>query len=350
MEINGIDLAGLAELVKLLPRPMAWPEFKALILPAFTRPLVCGQYEGKVRRVLEQVEALDLAGDGGPGRRIATTADLSPALVLKFVESMPASWSPLTARDRLAVLRRLCRLAVDYRVLAVDPFAIRPIRKIIRVGRPRDRRALSRDELLRMHAVLSADVERTKGWRRWRARRLMVAFSLVALAGLRRNEMLLLHAEDVDLEARVIRLTPRAALGKGLKTEESAKPVGMPLALVEVLRPWLERHRLEAPAGYPIDPGCPWMVPNCRRAGPWTGGRQDLTPLGRLQEAGRRAGVPDVTWRALRRSLATLMEFRGAGEAAIQRQLRHVEPETSREHYRLADERNIAEVMRDVSF
>jgi integrase len=347
--IDAIDLTGLAELLKLLPQPMPWGNFKELVLPAFTAPLVCASYAARVRQVIGQVEALNLAGDGEPERHIASTADLTPLLVSRFVAALPPGWSPFTVRDRLMCLSRLCELAVEARCLMVNPFHFRPIRRIVRVGKPRDQRALSRDEVRRMFEVLRGDVERSKGWRQWKARRLLAAFALVALTGIRRNELLLMHVADVDMEARVIRLVGRAPFGKGLKTEGSAKPVGMPLALVPIVGDWLE-HRLEAPAGYPIDAACPWMIPNCRRTGPWTGGRQDLTPLGRLQAVGRRAGVPDVTWRALRRSLATRMEHCGAGGSMIQRQLRHSDPETTRRHYIKADEAAIAEAMRDVDF
>ena len=336
-------------MLDFIPRPIAWDRFKAEILPAFSANVVSVNHRKKVLRVVGEIEAIDLSGPGEPPRRIGSTADLSLDLVARYIAARPAGESPYTLRDRLMVVQHLCNLAVQFRWLAVSPFAVRPIRRLVRVGEPRDKRALSRDELRRLFDVLKGDVERKRGWALWRARRLYAAAAIVAYTGIRRNELLLLHVSDVDLDARVIQLVPRAPKGMGLKTPGSAKPVGMPSALVPIVRDWLA-HRLDAPRGVDIDIFCPWMVPNCRRSGPWLSGRRELTPLGRLQAAGSRAGVPDVTWQALRRSLATLMEFTGAGEAMIQRQLRHSDPSVTRKHYRRADERNIADVMRDVSF
>lgn len=345
----GPEATRLRELLQLLPRPIAWAEFKAQILPGFEPPLVSRQHGLKVKRCLGELEALDLADDGEPTRHIETTADLSPKLVSRLVASRPPCESPYTLRDRLSFLQSLCRLAVEYRCLAVSPFAIRPIRRIVRVGKPRDKRALSREEIRRLFDVLRGDVASKKGWALWRARRLLVAVSIAIYTGLRRNELLTLNTADLDLDARVIRLKARGDRGMGLKTEGSAQPVGMPIALIPIVRDWLA-HRLDGPAGFPVPDDCPWLIPNCRRTGPWLNGHASICPLGRLKAVALRAGIQDVNWQMLRRTLATQLESFGAGEAGIQRQLRHSDPKVSQEHYRKADERNIADLMRDVVF
>lgn len=345
----GSDTAGLADLLKLLPRPQHWPKFRALIMPAFQPPLVSRQYGVKVKRFLGELETLNLADDGEPPRHIETTADLGPRLVSRLVQSRPAGESPYTLRDRLALLQRVCRLAVDYRCLAVSPFTTTPIRRIVRVGKPRDKRALSREEVRRLFQVLRHDVATKRGWALFRARRLLAAVAVAVYTGLRRNELLLLHVADVDLDARVIRLQARGNRGMGLKTEGSGQPVGMPLALVPIVRDWLA-HRLDGPTGFPVPEDCPWMIPNVRRTGPWLHARAAICPLGRLKVVARRAGIDDINWQMLRRTLSTHLEFFGAGEAGIQRQLRHSDPKVSQEHYRKADEANIADLMRDVSF
>ena len=151
------------------------------------------------------------------------------------------------------------------------------------------------------------------GWAGWKARRLLVAFSVAIYTGLRMRELFTLQISDIDLDAYIIRLTPRGAHGKGLKSDGSAKPVGMPTALVPILESWLS-HRLDHPAGMTIDLKCPWLIPTCSRKGPWTTGRSKARPLGRLKAIARRAGIPDsVNWQMCRRSLATAMEGSGAG-------------------------------------
>ena len=148
-------------------------------------------------------------------------------------------------------LQTLCNRALSRRFLAVNPFASHPVRKLVRVGRPKDKRALSLEEIRRLFAVFHSDVERKKGWAGWKARRLLAAFSIAIYTGLSRKELFTLQVSDIDLERRVIRLTPREPPRHGTEVRgSSAKPVGMPTALVPILESWID-HQARCPAGYP---------------------------------------------------------------------------------------------------
>lgn len=344
------DLADLvSEMVKLLPRPEPWAQFKAEILPSFSPPMTCKNYLTRTMALIGQIEALDLADEGEPTRYIETTGDLTPNLVRRFVQSREGSGeSPFTLRSRLTLLRRICRLAVRFRYLPIDPFDLTPIRQIVRVGKPRNKRALTRDEVGRLFEVLRADVASKRGWAGWKARRLLLMTSLALGTGIRKMELLCLHVADVDLEARVIRLVPRGPRGRGFKSEGSAKPVGLPPAVVPIVREWLE-HRLSGPAGVAL-PECPWMVPNVSRTGPWLHGRVGCRPLCRLQAAGRRAGIADLSWHCLRRTTATMLEGLGVGRSMIQRILRHADVTVTTDFYIKADEAAIAEAVKDIEF
>jgi integrase len=339
----------LSDLLALLPHPIPWEQFKAEILPSWTPPLVSPQRSQDVKRVIREIETINLAADGAEPRCIDSTADLSATLLARYVASRPAGESPYTLRCRLTTLQTICNRALARRYLAISPFAETRIRQIVRVGKPRRKRALSLEETRRLLLILHQDVERRVGWQKWKSRRLLVAVVVALHAGLRRTELLTLRVADLDLSARVIRLVPRGLRGQGLKTEASAKPVGMPLALIPLIQEWLD-HRLDAPAGWPIDPACPWLIPTCSRRGPWLHGKAKGRPLGRLKAVGRRAGAPDVTWQMLRRTCATMMEAAGAGRSQIQRQLRHTTPETTEVYYIQADETNIAAAVRDLTF
>jgi integrase/recombinase XerC len=347
MDIAPDDLAAL---LALLPRPMAWKDFLAEVLPAFQTPLVSANYAARVKTLVGQIESIDLADAGAPPRYLATTADLSVKLVGRLIEARSGTGeSPYTLRGRLAILQRLCRLAVRRRVLALDPFDLRPMKSVVRVGRPRVKRTLNREEIGRLFEVLRGDVASRRGWALFAARRLLAMVATALGTGIRRNELLTLQVDDLDLDRRILRLVPRAAAGKGLKTEASGQPVGMPEALVPIIREWLE-HRLDAPEGFPIDRACPWLFPKLDRSGPWLNGRTPTNPLGRLKAAGARAGLDNLTWHCLRRSMATLMEHFGAGRSSIQRQLRHTDVETTSNHYLASDEANIAAAVKDIRF
>jgi integrase len=341
---------GLLELAALQVAPQPWAEFKRDILPGFTYPMTSKSHATKIRQTIRCLELLNLADEGEEPRGIRDTFDLNLVTVARYVAAIPPGQSPWTIKAQLQILSTLASTAVKARRLAVNPFDIRPIGKIVRLGPPEDKRALSRDELHRLMELLKSDTETRTGWALWRAWRLYVVAAIAVYCGLRRTELLTLHVVDVDLDARVIRLMGRGPNGKGLKSKGSAQPVGIPDALAPILSTWLSTWRLAAPKGFAIDPECPWLIPTCNRKSPWISGHTTGKALGRLQAAGKRAGIPDLTFHMLRRTLATQLEEHGVGGAMIQRILRHASSQTTERHYRRADERNIADAVKELEF
>jgi integrase len=340
--------ASLALIADAAPKPVPWDRFLLEVLPDFSPPFVSPGRAGDVRRVIRELGVINLAAEGQAPRFIETTYDLNTILIGRYIASRPRE-SPFTLRCRLMTIKTVINRALARGYLVLSPFADHPIRRLVRTGKPQNKRALTPDEVRRLFEVLRADVQRKKGWAGWKARRLLAAVAVAIGTGIRRNELLTLHVEDVDLEARVIRLEPRGPRGMGLKSEGSSKPVGMPVALVPIVREWLE-WRLAGPAGFPIDADCRFLIPTCSRLGPWLHGTTSKRPNGRLKAAGRRAGIPDICWQLLRRTLATLMERSGAGRSQIQRQLRHSDAEVTEAHYIKQDEDGIAEAVQDVWF
>ena len=279
------------------------------------------------------------------GLEVKTTADLTPALVARYVESRPPGQSPRTLHGMLRVLRALCNQAVITGYLRVSPFALRRVSQWVgRLGPPTEKKHYSRDEIRRALTLMAQDVSTTAGWSQWRARRLYALTATVAYTGLRGvSEAQFLHAADIHLKERFIGLTDRGRDGgHRLKTDGSEQPVPIPDALVPILMDWLE-HRLDRPADRPIPVDCPWLFPNITGSSNWKGGCPGTKPLDRLQDVAKRAGVEGLTFLSLRHSWATHAEYHGYGPALIQRVLRHTTEQTAAKWYRHADLPNLIE-------
>jgi integrase len=326
-------------------KAITWERFKAEVLATWAPPAVSQAHAKHIARTCREIEALDLAAEGEPPRSIATTADLTTGLVARYRAGMPARYSPFTVKQKLAILQALCGFAEANRWVAISPFRLRRMAKWVRTGKPVNKRAASLEEIRRLLDVMRRDIEEREGWGQWRARRIYALTALIAYTGLRKMEALLLHVADLDFGAGMVRLTTRSAT----KTEGSAQPVPMPPALLPILRDWLD-HRMDRPKGYKIPASCDWLFPTNDRRSAWVSGSLESRALARLKVAGQRAGVPDITFHMLRRSLATHLEHFGAGPAMIQRVLRHSDPQVTETHYRRADETNMRDAVKDVEF
>jgi hypothetical protein len=181
--------------------------------------------------------------------------------------------------------------------------------------------------------------------------------------GLRKNEILRLRIEDVDLSARIIRIVPRA--GNRLKTVGSAQPVPIPEAIVELIRAWIEelgrnvardldsenpnpRIKPWLANNRPVDPGL--LLPNAWRTMSWTGGSEGYTPLDKLRALGKRAGVEGLSFQSLRHSWASHAEsLWGFSPAQIMRILRHANLNTQL-GYRHPDVHNLAAMVENIGF
>jgi integrase len=333
IEPSPLDLAYTRQVA-----PVPWAQFKAEVLKDYTPPKVTRGHYDRFLQVCKIMEGLG----------VESTSDLNCAMVDLFIDSRPPGQSKFTLRGLLVFVRTLCGKAHRYKYVHVSPFAIRPISKLIRVGKATGKRHLTRLECSRLLELLRGDVASTRGWAQWKARRLLATVSIGLYCGLRKMELLRLHVADLDLASRVIRLEPHNKLGR-FKTDGSAASVPMPDALVPAIEDWLS-HRLDHPAGMPIDLSCPWLIPTCSRKAPWTNGAPGTKPLCRFQAAARRAGIEDATLHALRRSCATHLEAFGVPRSMIARVLRHSSEKTTEDHYLRADEAIMVGAVKDFSF
>ncbi len=311
-------------------RPIPWNDFRTELLAMYKPPLRAIATRREVTHVLNLVAEL--------GAR--TTADLDTGLIARVCESIPPGQSARTLLKHLRYLRVMANFAVNSGWLKVSPFTIRPVRQWVpRVGPPAPKKWYPAADVRRVLDLLQEDCQRTAGWARWRSYRLWAAVSVVAYAGLRKTEALTLHVADVDLDRRIINLSAR----RRLKTQLSTAPVPMCLALVPIVRAWLE-VRPEHPDDFPVPAEVPWLFPCMTRRSPWLHGSVGTKPIDRLQEVGKRAGVPGITWQSLRAACATRMEGAGYSALTIQRVLRHANISTQ-EWYRAADVSTLAEAM-----
>lgn len=334
--------------------PIRWATFKARVEEAWPGPPLCSEsHAANLRRLLRDVEAIDLAREGEPARAIRSTKDLNLRLVVRYHKALVAHrtkrgepLSPFTIKQRLANLRCLTTFAFESRWLDVNPFALRPVRRFVRTGKPPGRRHLTKAECRRLLEVLASDVATRRGWALWRARRLRLAVGIALHCGLRRNELLRLQVQDVDLPGRLIHVKPH---GKTLKTARSEDVVPIPEALAPPIDDWLRCWRLAGPEGYPVPADCPWLIPGVRRTGPWVAGPPGERPIDALKAVGKRAGIEHINWQMLRRTTATMLAAMGVGGAMIAKILRHSQA-VDEAFYQGRDEESMKDAAKGLEF
>ncbi|MGA2699607.1 MAG: site-specific integrase [Isosphaeraceae bacterium] len=302
--------------------PIPWHAFMAQIEELYQSPMRAPQTRKQLVAILRALEPLG----------VQTTADLTPILIARYITAKSNEVCSRTVHSHLLRIQTACNLAESMDALAVNPFKVRSMRQWIRPGRPMVKTYHTRSEIRAVLDLMANDARERKGWAQWKARRLLAMTTLFAFSGVRRNEGFFSWVEDLDLESRMFWVRPRLRL----KTENSEAPIPLPIAAIEPLRDFLA-HRLDRPPGFVLPSEVPWLFPNMAGTHAWHGGRAEATPLGRLQAVARRAGVEDMTWQSLRRSLATALEGFGLPQPLITRTLRHTSERITREWYQGRD-------------
>lgn len=289
--------------------------FRTEVLDLYAPPIRSKNSWFKARQTLDILQAIGAT----------TTADFTPALVARFIAHCSGR-SEATIRGLLGYLSPVCKYAHQMGYARVNPFAIRSD-----WYRSPDVGDLDDPDLDRSKHVGLADLgklldhlERDKPT--WRGGRLYALVATVAYTGMRRNEAITRATSDFLLSDRIVQVKARR---RRVKTKASAQPVGLPPELVPILAEWLPRS------------GSPWAFPGVTGAAPWLGGAQGFRALDEIRAAGVACGIGPVNFLMLRHSWATHAEFRGLGELAVQRQLRHTSKRTQ-VHYRHADAANLA--------
>lgn len=270
----------------------------------------------------------ELVGVMGP---TATTADITTEAISAWKAAKCPSRAPGTTIGLLSYLRAACSYGDDEGWIERMPRwkRLRPRR----TGPPKVGPHLSLAESASLLAHLACESRRGE----WACRRLESAVAIALYCGLRRDELLFLRIQDVDLVEGIIEIVPVEE--RGLKTPGSAQPVGIPPELAPILAAFVQAA------------GPTWMHPGARRESAWHGGRSGHRPIDDLRRAAAAAGIHRVDWQTLRRTWATHAEQRwGLTDPQIQRVLRHTSPLTSKAHYRAADIANLRAIARRVSY
>jgi integrase len=237
---------------------------------------------------------------------IVEIEELDTELAARFVAARAKCVGANTVRGDLAYLSAAATIAAEEGWLARAP-------RFKRV-RPRP----TRPTVPKVHTIVQVgavlELLRSRAGS-WAGHRLYALAALAAYTGLRRDEVLWLKCEDVELAASLLRVMDR----RRLKTQASAAAVPIPPELRAILETWLPRT------------GSEWLFPGIRQRGPWTGGANGSRPNERIREAGRECGVEGLTLQSLRHTFATHARRQwGLSELELADVLRHTSPATQR--------------------
>jgi integrase len=160
---------------------------------------------------------------------------------------------------------------------------------------------------------------------RARGNRLEALYVLAVSTGMRQGELLGLGWEDVDLEARTVRVRRTLTLAKGgprltePKTKGSRRCIRLTSGAVDAL----ERHRepQEAEGAAAGDTWNAWDLVFCTRRG--TPLRRDNLHDKHWKPLLRRAGLPDIRFHDLRHTCATLLLTKGVHPKIVSEMLGH---------------------------
>ena len=181
-----------------------------------------------------------------------------------------------------------------------------PFRRIKRAASPERDRILSPAELARLGEALATAEAVDMAWQA------VAAVRLLALTGCRRDEVLRLRWEHVDLAAGRL-LLPDS------KTGRSVRPLAAPaLALLAELS---ERSA-----------GSPWVLPSSRNAGPYIGLQKQWSRIRQL------AGLDGVRLHDLRHNMASTAVAGGDSLFIIGKMLGHRKARSTERYAHLADD------------
>ena len=216
---------------------------------------------------------------------------------------------PYRANQVVAILNRMFSLAEVWGLRRAGDHPCRAIRKYREHHRER---FLSEEEFRRLGRVLDElEAETGEGRGRRLGASVAAALRLLILTGCRRNEILTLRWEEVDLDAAELRLRD---------SKTGPRVVPLPAAAVSVL------------AALPRIPGNPWVIPGAKPGGHLS----NLNDHWLRVRVRARAGLEDVRIHDLRHSFASRALALGESLPAIGRLLGHGQVATTARYAHLA--------------
>jgi integrase len=278
-----------------------WEQFEQEVLALYMAPIRRPATLGKVRQVLVEF-----------GRICPAPSELTPATVAGWIAGHPGR-RPATVDSLLRAFRSACNYAVERGWLRSNPLEFRHPSAWVDWDVPELPPPVH--TAAEIASVLAkADSEAYTG--RWRDLRLRAVVYAFAYTGARKQEIMGLRRNNVDLASGVISI--EANQRRKLKTRHAGAHLPIPGPLHEVLAAWIPRV------------GCDWLFPGTTRIGPWLGGPFGGKVLDEVKALGLRAGVPNLTIASFRHTFASLSERWGIGELMLQRLLRHSRVRTQR--------------------
>lgn len=232
---------------------------------------------------------------------------LTPTAVERMCADALASLSPRTVHHMRAVLRTALARAVKHGLVARNVAALADPVRVPHTDRP----VLTPEQALALLRAVSAD-------------RLAALYWLAVSTGLRLGELMALRWSDVDLEAGTLRVSHAA---REAKTEGSARSLGLPAAVIPVLRRHAAEQEMERRVAGPDwhDRGLVFTRPDGQ---PLYG-----TLVHREWRHWRKVIGAQVRFHDLRHSAASLMLAQGSDVKEIQVVLGHSNIRTTAETY-----------------
>jgi integrase len=241
---------------------------------------------------------------------------IRPVTVAKFMAAHP-SRSCATQKKLLAGLKRICMYCCDQKYMDANPFTFRRLPDWIRRLETHDDDLTEGNErhlsLAEVTALLSC--LRDEASSSWQAHRLYALAATTYYTGARAKEIQASTCTDYDLIKRLLVIRPNER--RPLKTVASRRKVPLTTDATTILSEWLPRSN------------CRWAFPGSTRIGPWLGGIPGSKPLDLLKAAGKRAGVKDASFLALRHTHITLSVGFGVPELTTQKIAGHTRKSTT---------------------
>ncbi len=199
------------------------------------------------------------------------------------------------------------------------------------------RKPYSPDEVMKMLGVLAIALESSsKASKRHKLRQAIVAVSLAAFAGLRREEIPAVRWEDYNGQAILIKRSVWEGIVEEPKTAASAAPVPVAPKLA------LELDGFRAYLGKPASG---WILAGIRNGNPL---RIENLKKRTMLPIFKQGGIEWRGWHQFRHGVGTNLHATGADPKTIQAVLRHADVHTTMQIYVHSDKENSVKALQDM--
>lgn len=267
----------------------------------------------------------------------AATSDLTTAGIVAWKALYASQRAPQTIVGQLSNLRTITAIAVEEGWLERAPTWKR-LQPKLPPPPLEDTGYWSLEEVAKLLGYLRL---RVTAFGDWKSRRLLAATAVALYGGLRRDELLFLPLDRVELASGLIWVVPHQE--RGVKRPTTARAVPIAPELDTILADWIPHA------------GPTWLLPGVKRRSAWSGGKVGYRPSDELRRACLEAKIPPGTWQWARRTWATHAELAWLlSDPAIERVLGHTPGKapgaTSKRWYRKRDLPNLRAIGQRITY